>query len=169
MTVVRVPSRVSFVQFVEFGLLKRMCDEDMEFVIIGSTAAYAYGLNVEPRDIDFAVEYGRDRWQRILTLAELEDPQPGGERSITREPKSFPTQLHFGLGRGVDVLSGFQHTSFSELHSRSIKGMVKVELLDDLQLPVRIASLGDLVESWRTRGSARDVELIRAAEKLVQI
>jgi len=47
--------------------------------------------------------------------------------------------------------------------------MVKVDLLDDLQLPVRIANLGDLVESWRIRGSERDVDLIRAAEKLVQI
>lgn len=169
MTVVRVPSRASFVQLVEFGLLKRMSDEDMEFVIVGSTAAYAYGLNVEPKDIDIAVEYGRDRWQRILTLAELEDPQPGGERRLTREPKSFPTQLHFGLGRGVDVLSGFQHAAFSELHSRSIEAMVKVELLDDLQLPVRIAGLGDLVESWRSRGSERDVELIRAAKNLAQI
>lgn len=83
------------------------------------------------------------------------------------EPKSFPTQLHFGLGRGVDVLSGLQHAAFSELHSRSIEALVKVELLDDLQLRVRIAGLGDLVESWRTRGSERDVELIRAAEKLV--
>lgn len=169
MTVVRVPSRASFVQLAEFGLLKRMSDENLEFVIVGSAAAYAYGLNIEPKDMDFAVEYGRDRWQRILTLAELEDPQPGGERRITCEPKSFPTQLHFGLGRGVDVLSGFQHAAFSELHSRSVKGMVKVELLDDLQLPVLIASLGDLVESWRTRGSKRDVELIRAAEKLEQI
>jgi hypothetical protein len=168
MAVVRVPSRASFVQLVEFGLLKRMSDEGMEFVIVGSTAAYVYGLRVEPKEIDFAVEYERDRWQRILTLAELEDPQPGGGRRITREPKSFPTQLHFGLGRGVDVLSGFQHATFSELHSRSIEGMVTVELFDDLQLPVRIASLEDLVESWRTRGSEHDVELIRATKNLVQ-
>lgn len=165
-TVVRVPPRASFVQLVEFGLLKRMSDEDLEFVIVGSTAAYAYGLNVKPRDIDVAVEYRRDRWHRILALAELEDPQPGGERPITGEPKRFPTQLHFGLGRGVDVLSGFQHAAFSELHSRSINAMVTVELMDDLRLPVRIASLGDLVESWRTRGSERDVELIRAAKRL---
>lgn len=168
MTVVHMPSRPNFVQLVEFGLLKRMEDEGIEFVIVGSMAALAYGLDVEPRDIDIAVEYGRDIWQRILALAELEDPQPGGERRIERDPTSFPVQMHFGLGRGVDVLSGFRHATFFELHCRSEEGVVRVELLDDVQLPVRIASLGDLVETWRARGSERDVELIRAAEELLQ-
>jgi hypothetical protein len=167
-TVLPIPPRASFVQLVEFGLLKRMSDEGMEFVVVGSTAAYAYGLNVEPKDVDLVVEYGRDRWQRILALAELEDPQPGGEGRITREPRGFPTQLHLGLGRGVDVLSGLKHAAFSELQFRSIEGAVKVELLDDLLLPVRIASLGDLMESWRTRGRELDSQLIRAAEKLVR-
>jgi hypothetical protein len=146
-----------------------MRDEGIEFVIVGSTAAYAFGLNVEPKDIDFAVDYERARWQRILTVAERVDPQPGGEGRIDREPVSFPTQLHFGLGRGVDVISGFQHAGFSELNSRSVDGVLKVDLLDDLQLPVRIARLDDLVASWRTRGSERDVELVRAAEKLIQV
>jgi hypothetical protein len=158
--------RTSFVQLVEFGLLKRMCDDNMKFIIVGSTAAYAFGLNTDPQDLDIAVEYTLDRWQRILTLAELEDPQPGGVRQIKSEPKSRPTQLHFGLGRGVDVLSGFQHADFPELYSRSVEGTVNVEFLDDLQLPVRIASLDDLVASWRARGNVRDIELISAAEKL---
>lgn len=162
-----MPSRASFVQLVEFGLLKRMSDDNMEFVIVGSTAAYAYGLNVEPKDIDIAIEYRRDTWQRILTLAEEEDPQPGGERRITAEPKSFPTQLHFGLGRGVDVLSGLQHAGFAEIYARSKDGAITVELLDDLVLPVRMADLGDLVESLRTRARPHDAGLIRAAEKLL--
>ena len=168
MTIQHQTSRASFVQLVEFGLLKRMSDEGIEFVIVGGTAAYAYGLNVEPNDIDFAVEYERARWQRILSLAELEDPRPGGERRITGEPKQLPTQLHFGLGRGVDVISGFQHADFRELHSRSVGGVIEVELLDDLRLPVRIAGLGDLVASWRARDSEPDVTLIRAAEKLMR-
>ena len=49
MTVLRVASTASFVQLVEFGLLKRMSEEGIESVIVGSTAAYTYGLNVEPR------------------------------------------------------------------------------------------------------------------------
>jgi hypothetical protein len=162
----RVPVRASFVQLVEFGLLKRMTDNNISFVIVGSTAAYSYGIEVSPKDIDFAVEYQRETWQRILTLAEEEDPQPGGERRITGEPKSFPTQLHFGLGRGIDVLSGLQHASFAELYSRSKQAVITVELLGDLELPIRVTGLGDLVESWRTRGSSRDLDLIRAAEML---
>lgn len=162
----RAPSRASFVQYVEFGLLKRMTNDDIEFVMVGSTAAYAYGLDVQPKDVDMVVAYERETWQRILELAETEDPQPGGVRRITDEPKSFPTQLHFGLGRGIDVLSGLQHASFAELYSRSTEGIVSVELLDDLLLPIRVASLSDLMESWRTRGDDRDSELIRAAEML---
>jgi hypothetical protein len=100
-------------------------------------------------------------------LADEVEPHPGGPGQITGEPKSFPTQLHFGLGRGVDVLSGFQYAAFPELYSRSNEGLLKVELLDDLRLPVRITSLSDLVESWRARGTPRDSELTQAAEKIL--
>jgi hypothetical protein len=144
-----------------------MANAQIGFVLAGSTAAYAYGLDVHPKDLDIVVEYQRETWQRILTLAEAEDPQPGGERIITGEPKTLPTQLHFGLGRGIDVLSGFRHATFEEILSRSTPGAVRVELLDELQLPLRVASLEDLIESWRTRGASRDKQLLLAAQQLV--
>lgn len=159
------PKRAAFVQYAEFLLLSRMHASRIEFLIVGGTAAYAYGLEVVPKDLDLIVEYQRERWERIIALADEVDPQPGGVGSLTREPNSFPAQLHVSLGRGVDVLSGFRQASFSELYPRRREAIIKVDLLDD-ELSFPIADLNDLIESWRERGEPRDAELIRAADSL---
>ena len=69
----RAPSRASFVQYVEFGLLKRMTNDDIEFVMVGSTAAYAYGLDVQPKDVDMVVAYERETriWQFDVPMLPL--------------------------------------------------------------------------------------------------
>ncbi len=43
--------RVAFVQYAEFLLLKRMHESRIEFLIVGGTAAHAYGLEVVPKDL----------------------------------------------------------------------------------------------------------------------
>lgn len=164
---IRKPKRVAIVQYSEFLLLERMHDSRIEFLIVGGTAAYAYGLEVVPKDLDLIVEYQRERWERILVLADAVDPQPSGVGSLTREPNSFPAQLHVNLGRGVDVLSGFRQASFSDLYPRRREAIIKVDLLGD-ELPFPVADLNDLIESWRERGEPRDAELIRAAESFVR-
>jgi hypothetical protein len=161
------PKRAAFVQYAEFLLLRRMHESRIEFLIVGGTAAYAYGLEVVPKDLDLIVGYQRERWERILALADEVDPQPGGVGSLTREPNRFPAQLHVSLGRGVDVLSGFRQASFSELYPRRREAIIKVDLLDD-ELSFPIADLNDLIESWRERGEPRDAGLIRAAESLLR-
>ncbi|HEY0803167.1 MAG TPA: hypothetical protein VGD54_20195 [Steroidobacteraceae bacterium] len=164
---IQKPKRAALVQYAEFLLLKRMQESRIEFLIVGGTAARAYGLEVVPNDLDLIVEYQRERWERILVLADEVDPQPSGVGSLTREPNSFPAQLHANLGRGVDVLSGFRHASFSELYPRRREAIIKVDLLDDA-LPFPVADLNDLIESWRERGEPRDAELISAAESLAR-
>jgi len=166
LSISRTPSRAAFVQYAEFLLLKRMRESGIEFLIAGSTAAYAYGFYVEPKDLDIVVDYQRARWEGLLLLTDEVDPQPGGVGSLTREPTTFPTQMHVNLGRGLDVLSGFRHACFSELFPRQREAVVAVELLEGEQLTVPVVDLSDLVESWRARGSPRDAELIRAAEEL---
>lgn len=162
----RMASRAAFVQYAELLLLRRMSESGIEFLVAGSTAAYAYGLDVEPKDLDIVVNYQRERWERLLVLADEVDPQPSGVGPLTREPNSFPAQLHVNLGRGLDVLSGFQHASFNELFPRRQEAVIKAEFLEDEFATVPIANLSDLVQSWRDRGSSRDAELVRAAEKL---
>jgi hypothetical protein len=159
--------RTAFVQYSEFLLLKSMQESKIEFLIVGGTAAYTYGLEVIPRDLDLVVEYQRARWERILVLADEVDPQPSGVGTLTREPNSFPAQLHVNLGRGVDVLSGFRHASFVELYPRRREAIIKVDQLDD-ELIFPVADLNDLIEAWRARGEPRDAELIRAATRLLR-
>jgi hypothetical protein len=142
-----------------------MRESGIDFLIVGSIAAYAYGFELAPKDLDLIVEYQRERWERILVLADEVDPQPGGVGRLTREPNSFPAQLHVNLGRGVDVLSGLRHAGFGKLFPRRQEAVIKVELLND-ELPFPVADLNDLVESWRSRGESRDAELISVAERL---
>jgi hypothetical protein len=161
----RIPTRAASVQYSEFLLLQRMHESGIEFLIVGSTAAYTYGFELVPKDLDLIIEYQREKWERILVLADKVDPQPAGVGPLTREPNSFPAQLHVNLGRGVDVLSGLRHAAFGELFPRRQEAVVKVELLND-ELPFPVADLNDLVESWRSRGESRDAELISVVERL---
>jgi hypothetical protein len=159
------PRRASLLQYSEYLLLERMRKSRIPFLVVGGTAAYAYGLEVLPKDLDLVVEYQRETWERILLLADEVDPQPSGTGPLTREPKSFPAQLHVNLGRGVDVLSGLPQANFAELFSRKQEAVVKVEHLND-EMKVPVADMGDLVASWRSRGEPRDAEWILAAEML---
>lgn len=161
-----MPIRGAFVQYGEFLLLKRMREAGIDLMIAGSTAAYAYGLEVLPRDLDIIVDYQLDRWQQILVLADEVEPHPGGPGQINNGAKTLPTQMHFGLGRGVDVISGFRHAPFAALSPHAKDGIMKVEHCADLELTVPIVSLEELIESWRTRNGPRDAELIRAAQAL---
>jgi hypothetical protein len=161
------PVRSASVQYAEFLLLKQLQEFGIKFVIVGGTAAYAYGLEVSPKDLDIIVQYDRERWQRILLLADEIDPKPGGAGLISREPVSFPTQLHVNIGRGLDVLSGFRQATFSELYPRRKEAIIKVDVLEDEQ-PFPVADLKDLIASWRERSEPRDARLIRVAESLAR-
>jgi hypothetical protein len=159
------PRRAAQVQYSELLLLRTLRESGMDFLVCGSTAAYAYGLDVVPRDLDIVVAYQRERWEQILCFANKEDPQPNGPGGM-REPNSFPAHLHVFIGRGTDVISGLHHASFDEMSSRQQEAVLKAAHLDDETLTVSIADLSDLMESWKARGSPRDLELIRAARSL---
>jgi len=159
------PIRAALVQYGEFLFLKKLRESNIRFVLVGSTAAFTYGMDVEPKDVDCVVEYQREVWDLIFKLADEVEPQPGGPFSLTREPVSFPTHVRVPLGRGLDLLSGFRHASFHEIVPRTQHAEVRVELMDDLSLIVSIADMKDLLASWKDRGEPRDSQMIRAAQK----
>jgi hypothetical protein len=137
-------------------LIQRLCDADIEFVIVGGFAAMLHGSSLVTRDLDVCVVLTAENVQKLrhafqdlhpahrLTsqkLSFLDNPDPGVE--------VHNLYLRTDLGP-IDVLSSIRGVGDFE---RISKESVEIELFGR---SCRIISLDDLIRAKEAMGREKD-------------
>lgn len=88
-------------------LLRRFVDAEVDFVVIGGVAAIAWGSTQFTRDLDLAVRFSVDNFQRILRALEGLHPrlyQTLGKPALTRTAEDLATWRNVYLETDLGIV-----------------------------------------------------------------
>lgn len=135
------------------GLLTALREADVRFVLTGSLAAGAYGIAIEPRDLDIAPDTAADNLERLATVLDRIGAKPRYDPDWPESPSPEecerwrpdpPTEKHFdhlmdtSLGR-LDIIL-WRSGRYEELIGRA-------QLLEVEGLRIPVAHPRDLI-AW---------------------
>ena len=137
------------------GLLRTLCEREIEFIIIGGVAAVLHGAPTTTFDLDIVPEQSEtnlDRLMDVLLAHETLVRDPAGRR-LEPNPVALrgrgQLQLMTDLGP-LDILCRLHDgRGFEELKSSTV-------LLDTDGLALRVLDLPTLIEVKQSTGRARD-------------
>jgi predicted nucleotidyltransferase len=148
------------------GLLKRLSDGGVEFVLIGGSAAIVHGSDVVTRDVDICASMADENVVRIITA--LQDVNP---RLLSRPdlPVITPASQHLhnlknmylrtDIGR-LDVLGELPEVcSFDELATNAVE-------MDVFGIRCRVIDIDRLIAAKRVAGRDRDLRAIEDLEAI---
>jgi predicted nucleotidyltransferase len=153
-------------QLDSIGLLKRLGDGNVEFVLIGGSAVIAHGSDLVTRDVDICASMADDNVVRIITA--LQDVNP---RWLTRPdlPVIRPDSHHLrglknmylrtDIGR-LDVLGELPEVcSYDELARNAV-------MMDVFGTRCRVIDIDRLIAAKRVAGRDRDLRAINDLEAI---
>jgi predicted nucleotidyltransferase len=152
-------------------LLERLIESEVRFILVGGLAVNAWGYLRATRDVDVVPDPDRQNLAKLdALLCELGGRVDVGGRLLDSDAISTflrtgdRTLVHTELGE-VDVLQGLaQVPRYEELEEQA-------QEIDLDGLPVRVCSLGHLLEMKRASDRPRDrddLEALEAAQDLGQ-
>jgi predicted nucleotidyltransferase len=141
-------------------LLQRLCDADIDFVIVGGFAAILHGSSLLTRDLDVCALLTRESVAKLREI--LRDLHP--EHRLTSQKLSFLDNPD----PDVDVMNLYLRTDFGPVDFLgSIKGVgefasvranaIEVELFGHR---CRVMSLDDLIRAKEAIGRDKDVQAV---------
>ncbi|MGN6275369.1 MAG: nucleotidyl transferase AbiEii/AbiGii toxin family protein [Solirubrobacterales bacterium] len=139
-------------------LLRRLAEEDVEFVVVGGLALNAWGVVRGTKDVDVVVATDSDNLKRIAEVAVAAGGRVQQGEALLGSPFSIAAALATGeqvvietdLGR-LDVVQGLDGIpSYEELRSRATEAEI-------LGITVAVCSFEDLKAMKRAAGRTRDL------------
>ena len=148
------------------GLLKRLTEAGVDFVVVGGMAAAAYGSALVTDDVDVCVVLDAQNISRILRA--LEGTHPRQRMRPDRPPLSADSAAYVGF-KNLHVVTDFGQLDFlGEI--TGIGGFAEVtkgaETLDLGGFNCRVVSLENLIKAKRTLARPKD---LRAAAELEHV
>ncbi len=139
-------------------MLSALCQEDVEFLLVGAYAMAAHGHLRATMDIDIWVRPTLDNARKLmLALARFGAPMDGValDEFVMKEQV-----LQIGVvPRRIDILTFASGLDFSEALANSMETAVD-------GLKIHVLSIADLVQNKRATGRLQDLADVEALEKL---
>jgi predicted nucleotidyltransferase len=141
-------------------LLKRLCDAEIDFVIVGGFAAMLHGSSLLTRDLDVCTVLTRENVSKLREI--FRDVHPvhrlsGQKLSFLDNPAPDVEvrNLYLGTDLGpVDLLSSILGVGdFESVRANAVE-------VDLFGLPCRVMSLDDLIRAKEALGRSKDAEAV---------
>lgn len=137
------------------GLLRALCEQGVEFIVVGGAAAVLHGAPTTTRDLDIVPEQSEPNLERLMEVLRARQAlvrDPAGRR-LEPSPAALrgrgQIQLVTSLGP-LDILCRLHDgRGYDELATRSIR-------IEAGELRLRIIDLPTLIEIKSNTGRARD-------------
>jgi hypothetical protein len=155
-------------------VLRALDQAAVKYVLVGGTAVILHGVPRTTADLDIVAELSEENMLRLVDCltslgfqprapvpaAQLADPERRSEWIREKNLKAFSFHRPSRPLDAVDVLIAAP-LDFDTLSSHS-------EVLDAAGLPIRLASIADLIVLKRHAGRAQDLSDIDALERLLE-
>lgn len=148
-------------------LLQRLCDADIDFVIVGGFAAVLHGSTMVTRDLDVCARLSAANLAKLRTAF----------RDLHPTHRQTPQRLSFleNPAPGVPLQNLYLQTDLGELDLlESITGVGSFERVLDAAVvvelfgrPVRVISVKDLIQAKEALGREKD-QLVAKELKVIQ-
>lgn len=139
------------------NLIKSLCANDVDFVIIGGFAAVVHGVSTLTQDIDLAVSFDENNFAHLVdALQELhpvhrQNNAPLDENSITAGFKNLYLLTDVGPVDCLSEVAGIG--AFDEV----LKQSIEIDLFDH---KCRVLSIDGLIETKKQMNRPKDKETI---------
>ena len=150
------------------GLIERLCDEGVEFIIVGGFAATVHGAARATKDLDVVYRRTPENLGRVIRALESQQPYPRGA------PPGLPFQwdrrtLNFGVNFTLTTSLGFidllGEITAGGAYEQLLPFTIRVKLFDRDCLCI---DLPKLIAVKRAVGRPKDFEAIAELESLAE-
>lgn len=165
------------------SILAKTYRHQVRFIIVGSTAALAHGISLEPGDIDIVPSLDADNLARVVRLLDDVDAVPEGfGHWISKEngrrkwiDEGFSSELLAGWRPNPASLASLDHLFRTPLGNLDIVPTLAGSYDDLLPttverplagIPVKVPPISDLVERLRYSNRPKDQERLARLERL---